>query len=96
MAALTATPVGQAVGIEVALSVLGYAFVPVVIGLFVTDAVLRFTRRHTIPTDDAVENIGDKATRSMKAAPKAAAPTKAATSPPPPVQPPPPTQTSDS
>jgi hypothetical protein len=68
----TRTPVGQAIGLELALSVLGYAFLPVVIGLIVTDSVLRFTRRHTIPTAIAVTNIGEDAKKSAKAANEAA------------------------
>lgn len=66
------TPVGQAIGLELALSVLGYAFVPVVVGLFATDAVLRFTRKHTVPTADVLANIGEGAKRSAKAAKESA------------------------
>lgn len=72
------TPVGQAIGLELALSVLGYAFVPVVVGLFVTDAVLRFTRKHTVPTADVLEAIGEDARTSATAAKEAAAQAKEA------------------
>jgi hypothetical protein len=85
------TPVGPTIGLELPLSILGYAFVPAVIGLFVTDAVLRFTRKHTLPTADALDKIAEKAAASKKAAEAAAAQVRAAADaqdpPPPPGQP---------
>jgi hypothetical protein len=51
------TPFGQASGLGVALSALGYLFVPTVIGLVVADGITRFTEYRLTTVDEAAERI---------------------------------------
>ena len=60
----------KAVGLT--LSILGYLFLPAVIGLAIADWVTRFTRRNTQPHQAAENKIGDKI-KSGKAASSAPA-----------------------
>lgn len=64
------SPVGHDSELGVALSVLGYAFVPIAIGLVVTDAVTRSIRKRTLPTKDAEDRILDKFNEALAAAHK--------------------------
>jgi hypothetical protein len=54
------SPVGQGSGLGIVLSVLGYAFVPIAIGLAATDALTRSIRKRTLPTKEAEDRILDK------------------------------------
>jgi hypothetical protein len=51
------TPFGQASGLAVALSALGYLFVPTVIGIAVADAISRFTKRRLLTLAEAEAEI---------------------------------------
>jgi hypothetical protein len=51
------SPFGQASGLGVALSALGYVAVPAVIGLVVADGITRFTRRRLLTTPEARAEI---------------------------------------
>lgn len=51
------TPVGQASGLAVALSILGFVVVPAAIGLLAADVATRFMRKRMIPTSEAEARI---------------------------------------
>jgi hypothetical protein len=52
-------PFGKDRGLEVALSLLGYVFVPTAIALAVTDSIVRFQRRRLISLSEAHTIIGE-------------------------------------
>lgn len=58
------SPFGKDRGLEVALSLLGYVFVPTAIGLAVADWITRFQRRRLISVTEARTIIGELVDRA--------------------------------
>ena len=60
------TPFGQASGLGVALSALGYLAVPTVIGLVVADGITRFTEYRLTTVDEAADRIAARIKPKIK------------------------------